>query len=163
MSYKDHCDNTSHPGITEEELLRYFKNLGTKGEKISSVQIFQYGLFPILEKVGLWHEYVIIKSTNYYWSFEKDRTGLHVQRSSKEADVKEKHDENNQQLRVDPEARGRIDVDYEDTIYNGIQWIINREELDNTYHYWSSNCQIFASLFYEAIARRKNRRLDNTW
>ena len=111
---------------------------------------------------GAWHEYTIVESTNWYWSFEKKADAIYVQRSKNEADVINKCVGEERNKPIWPEGRSNDNVQYEEKIYNIIEWIINRGEIGNTYHFTKRNCHYFASLLYEAIVRAKNRRLDNT-
>lgn len=165
LHFTDYYSNKSRPDMKEEELLDYFGRLGTNEEEILNAQIFQYGLLELFNQAGIWHEYVVVESTNWYWSFEKQRNAIYVQRSKEKTDVKYKCDRKERVSNRDniaPEARGHKVVNYNEKIYNIFQWIINRKELNKSYHFWSSNCQTFASVLHGAIVRRSSRRLDNT-
>ncbi|CAJ0570895.1 unnamed protein product, partial [Mesorhabditis spiculigera] len=123
------------------------------------------GLIPLLKSVagwfGYWHEYTIVRSTNWYWSFEKNSTGIFVQRSKNLIDV---HCYFAGEARKEDRSEGRSSVvAFHENILDVGKWIVNRGELSATYHYTERNCHHFASLLYEAITRTKgNRRLDNT-
>jgi len=148
--------------LEKTQLLNYFKKLGTKKEEILKAKIWKHPLSYLPGSLGDWHEYTVVESTNWYWSFEKQTDGIYVQRSKKEADVKNKLYGEDRSWRIGPEGRSNDNVEYEETIYNIIEWIINRKALDKTYHVLKSNCHFFASLVYQAIVRDSGRRLDNT-
>jgi hypothetical protein len=148
--------------LTEEKLLNYFKKLGTKEEKICKAKIWKHPLSYLPGIFGDWHEYTVVESTNWYWSFEKQMDAIYMQRSKNETDVKNKLDGEGRSNRIVPEGRSNDNVQYGENVYNIIEWIINRKALDTTYHITESNCHYFASLLYEAIVRDCGRRLDNT-
>ncbi len=87
--------------------------------------------------------------------------GICVQRSKKESNVKNKlKGENRTDRSMKKEGRA-ANGRYGETIYDIINWIYRRGEVNKGYHWQTSNCQIFASVLFEAIDRQKYRRLDN--
>jgi len=74
--------------VEKEQLLKLFEELETKEEEIREAKIWKHPLSYLPGIFGDWHEYTVVKSTNWYWSFEKQMDGIYVQRSKNEADVK---------------------------------------------------------------------------
>lgn len=163
MVFIDYDEDTpNETTLNEVQLLNYFEGLKTKKEEILTARIWKHALKYLSGLVGDWHEFTVVESTNWYWSFEKQMDAIYVQRSKKLADVKYKINGSDRCNTVKPEGRFNNNVGYKENIHNIIQWIINRGELSNTYHITESNCHFFASLLYEAIVRNCGRRLDNT-
>ena len=163
MVFTDHLDDGTVKQVTlnKEELSDYFKKLETNKEEIWKARIWKYHIIPLLGYFGYWHEFTVVESTNWWWSFEKQMDALYVQRSRKPTDVKEYMGKKRRDKKVFPEGRFNDDIKYKETIYNIIEWIINNKELNNTYHGTQSNCHYFASEVYEAIVRTCGKRLDD--
>ena len=148
--------------VEKEQLLKFFEELETKEEEIREAKIWKHPLSYLPGIFGDWHEYTVVESTNWYWSFEKQMDGIYVQRSKNEADVKNQFYGKSRSARIWPEGRFNNSVMHGENVYNISQWIINRNALGRPYHVTRSNCHYFASLLYEAIVRDCGRRLDNT-
>ena len=105
---------------------------------------------------GLWHEYVIIESNNYFWSFEKDKEGLYVQRSSSEAAVTNLlfgH-----RRKGDPQPEDRGEKQGRDRIIDVIHWIHGGRHLSQgTFHIFQNNCHYFASELYKRFSWIENK------
>ncbi|KAE9547365.1 hypothetical protein FO519_009423 [Halicephalobus sp. NKZ332] len=120
--------------LDEEHVVRRFQGLGANDEKILKAKIWKHALTGLTGLVGDWHEYTVVESTNWYWSFEKQMDAIYVQRSREEANVKNKLNGGNRSTRIRPEGRSNNNVEYGENICNVIEWIINKGELSNTYH-----------------------------
>lgn len=160
IQYND--DTRKITKINEQQLLDYFEGLGAQEEELLNANIWKHALEYLTGWFGDWHEFTVVESTNWYWSFEKQSNAIYVQRSKKLADVKYKIDGSDRKNTVKTEGRSTRDVGHNENIYNIMEWIINRRELHKTYHLTNSNCHFFASLLYEAVCRDCGRRLDNT-
>ena len=161
-SKKREIKNLRYPDkIKNSDLLSYFERLKTKEEKIEKVEIFKNNLeyFPI-KTFGAWHEFTVVESTNWFWSFEKQNFGICVQRSKEYSIVKNKLIGEDRTGRVDDEGRAPQSVKNNgETIYNIVEWIHRNECVEGEYHWWNKNCQRFASALYEAISRQKGENL----
>lgn len=152
-----HCTDK----IEDDNLHEYFGALGAYGEKILMVEIFKHNLrSKYLPKLfGLWHEFTVVRSTNWWWSFEKQSDAIYVQRSVEKATVRNRFKGKRRTGRVVYEGRdaeyGRIG----DSIFHIFDWIYAKDEIHGGYHLTKSNCHYFASLLFEAIARQKDRAL----
>src|SRR5699024_10846359 len=74
--------------LDEDELLDHFRHFGTR-EKLLNVEICKHRLTVATGLFGDWHEFLVIESTNFWWSFEKQNCALVVQRSKKISKVKD--------------------------------------------------------------------------
>ncbi|CAL2027693.1 unnamed protein product [Caenorhabditis brenneri] len=147
--------------VPADKVLHFFRNrLQAENEIIKFAKIRKYNLWWIPGWFGNWHEYTLIQSTNYWWSFEKMSSGIHVQKSKNKEDVQCTF-EGEPRNKDRPEGRSAI-VSHGENILDVAKWIIMRNELGNPYHVTKRNCHYFASLLYEAIVRKEGRRLDNT-
>ena len=147
--------------LDEDDLLDHFRHFGTR-EKLLNVEICKHRLTGATGLFGDWHEFLVIESTNFWWSFEKQNYALVVQRSKKISKVKDQLNGEDRPTPINGEGRSADVESKRESIYNIMEWIIERGELDRTYHITKSNCQFFASVLFEAIARRHGRRLDNS-
>ncbi|KAI5154530.1 hypothetical protein ENBRE01_3405 [Enteropsectra breve] len=50
-------------------------------ETIIFSEILKYKLSWLFGSMGHWHEYTLVETTNWHWSFEKNTEGIFVQRS----------------------------------------------------------------------------------
>lgn len=157
--------NAKTPGIypakiSDEELMDYFKKVEGTEDQIIRVWIFKQNLSAWLPKVfGAWHEFTVVESTNYFWSFEKDSKGICVQRAKTRVHVKDWYRGVERTGSVTPEGRDPQKGREGDTVNDIIWWIYKENYLKRGYHATKSNCHYFASLIFEAIARQKGRRL----
>ncbi|CAJ0570892.1 unnamed protein product, partial [Mesorhabditis spiculigera] len=161
-----HQGNGTWKKLESEEIIDYFRDkLEADEEKIIFAEIRKYDLGLVTAWFGHWHEYTLVETTNWFWTFEKNSKGIYVQRAKRNSDVrcwfagvKRKKDRS--------EGRSSA-VEFGENALDAAHWIINRGELDKTYHWTESNCHFFASLLYEAITGTaypggKQRRLHNT-
>ncbi|CAL2027694.1 unnamed protein product [Caenorhabditis brenneri] len=139
-----------------DQLIEFFENeLDGKKEVITFAEIRMYSLVEplVTPRYGIWHEYTLLKTTNWWWSFEKNMEGIYVQRSKNKDDVQKKF--GTEDRRKDFPLAEPSRVSYGENIVHVAKWIIKRQELDNTYHLLKRNCQVFAALLYELIVRCK--------
>jgi hypothetical protein len=152
-------DKYSTIEIEDSNLRSYFGDLGTKKEEIEKVEIFKNNLtgFPIV--AGAWHEFTVVESTSWFWSFEKQDYGICVQRSKDKLIVKDKFRGKDRKGSVKDEGRAAQLGRYGETIYDIFNWIYKNDFVIEGYHITKKNCHYFASLLFEAIARQEGRRL----
>ncbi|KAE9546932.1 hypothetical protein FO519_009856, partial [Halicephalobus sp. NKZ332] len=130
IDYEDH--KPTKTTLNEEKLLNDFEKLKANEEEILKAKIWKYPLWKLQVIFGgLWHEYTVVKSTNWYWSFEKQMDGIYVQRSREITDVKDKLNGKDRSALIRPEGRSNDDINYKENIYNVIEWIINNGEARN--------------------------------
>ncbi|EGT39903.1 hypothetical protein CAEBREN_22376 [Caenorhabditis brenneri] len=71
--------------VSDDKLFVFFgKELQAKEEIILSSEIRKYDLWWKPEWVANLHEYTIVKTTNWWWSFEKMSEGIFMQRFKSE-------------------------------------------------------------------------------
>ncbi|CAJ0570891.1 unnamed protein product, partial [Mesorhabditis spiculigera] len=148
--------------LQEHEIIAYFRDELDAGEEFivfSEIRKYNVGCW-LFGLCGYWHEYTLVKTTNWHWSFEKMEQGIFVQRSKSRDQVRCYF---GGKRRKPDRTEGRSSlVSFGENILDVVGWIIDRNELRNAYRSIVSSHH-FASLLYEAITRTKeNRRLDNT-
>ncbi|CAB3401595.1 unnamed protein product [Caenorhabditis bovis] len=155
ISYDENGDVTRTPPIEADDLLEFFDEQGASAEVIVKAKIWKHQLFDVFPAwFGLWHEYIVVETTNWFWSFEKFSCSLFVQRSRRLDDVLRRIAGKSRKPER-PEGRWDDDVRFGETIQNVIEWILNTGKLETNYDTFKSNCHFFASLLYEAITRTK--------
>jgi hypothetical protein len=95
------------------------------------------------------HEYIVFRTTNYWWSIEKNCSGLIIQRSLYPSDVVcqyQKTCRQNVQLRKQtsrwrPNRRAP-------TLCDVLNWIFATRENSRNYHWLADNCQTFVARFW---------------
>ncbi len=146
--------------VKNDNLKSHFAKVEGTGEDIKQVWIYKHNLFSLVPKwCGAWHEFTVVESKSWYWSFEKDSKGICVQRGKTLKSVKEYYRGKERTGTVKPEGRPSQQGHKGDTIQYIFIWIYKEEYLKEGYHATKNNCQYFASLLFEAIARQEDRQL----
>ncbi|GMS87648.1 hypothetical protein PENTCL1PPCAC_9823, partial [Pristionchus entomophagus] len=157
------CEQNSH--TTErwsgENVRQHAKALDLYSEHIEKAKIWKYPLKrEFLALFGAWHEFTLVESTNWYWTFEKYMDGLYVQRARHIDYVKNLHVGDKRSVYdIRGEGRESNAITFGESIGNVISWIDANNELGNKYNLAQSNCHYFASRVYEAITRTAGKRL----
>ena len=148
--------------IKDHNLESYFDKVEGTGENIEKVEIFKIKLSLLSSRIpviaGAWHEFTVVKSENWYWSFEKNSKGIYVQQGKTAESVKD-YCFGEKRTKVNPEGRHSEEEHEGDTIQDIFIWIYSNDHLNQGYHATKSNCHHFASLVFEAIARQNGRQL----
>jgi hypothetical protein len=145
--------------VSDNDLKSHFAEVEGTEEDIVRVDIFKSNLKPYIPKLcGAWHEFIVVESKSWYWSFEKDSKGIRVQRGKTLKSVKEYYRGEKRPGTVKPEGRD-FQLGQGDKIQDIFIWIYRKDYLNHSYHVTKSNCHYFASLLFEAIARQKGRQL----
>jgi hypothetical protein len=146
--------------VSDNDLKSHFAKVEGTGEDIKQVWIYKHNLSSLVPKwFGAWHEFTVVESKSWYWSFEKDSKGIRVQRGKTLKSVKEYYRGERRTGTVEPEGRPSQQGRKGDTIQDIFIWIYRKDYLNQSYHVTESNCHYFASLLFEAIARQKGRQL----
>lgn len=134
--------------IKSNNLRNYFERIGTKNEKILHIDVFKTRLGNLSDSDSsidpFWHEFIIIKSTNYFWSFEKHNFGICVQCSRHISDVKDKFKGERRKNKV----KGHelyLTVSSEYTVFDVFNWIYTNNCLNSGYNVATNNCKNFVS------------------
>lgn len=127
--------------------------LDTSNEKIEMTWIYKNNLGSsfIPKWFGFWHEFTVVKSTNYFWSFEKNMDCILVQRAKMETEVKDSILQHDRTGWVEPEGRPPVKGSDGKTVFDIFQWIYDVDYVNKGYHILRSNCHYFASLLYESM------------
>ncbi|CAB3406342.1 unnamed protein product [Caenorhabditis bovis] len=110
-----------------------------RDDRVEKVKI--YGDGPL-------HVFVMIESTNYWWSFEKNTECILVQVSRQRWHVVDKKITR----RRDVVERIKQKECASSTMYGVLMWLINSKQLDKEYDVISSNCRHFANELCFSIA-----------
>lgn len=143
--------------ITDDELRTRMKELVDPEENIIKASIYKV---PLNE--GQWtnailnHQFVVFETECYHWSIEKNDEGLTVQRSKQWNAVLRRY-------RQKPRITGTYwDVQLIEkdqgrrTMGELIHWLWQKDHLNKKYNWITNNCQHFATLVFNEIARNKN-------
>ncbi|GMS78026.1 hypothetical protein PENTCL1PPCAC_201, partial [Pristionchus entomophagus] len=144
-----------------ENFLQHAIALGLYSEHIEKAKIWKYPLKGELSVlIGAWHEFTLVESTKWYWTFEKYMDGLYVQRAKKKACVKNMYvGDKRSDCDIRGEGRESNEITFQESIGDVISWIDKNKEQNKKYHLTQSNCHHFASRVYEAITRTAGMRL----
>ncbi|CAG2168442.1 unnamed protein product [Oppiella nova] len=160
-------DDAENPGespveISDDEVETYFAEVEGTEENIVDARIYKNNLFTSwLPKLGgMWHEFTVVESKSWYWSFEKNAEGIQVQRGKTLKSVRDSFRGEARVGSVEPEGRPPTKGHKGDTIQHIFVWIYKKDELNKDYHVTKSNCHFLASMVFEAIARLKGRKLQ---
>ena len=121
----------------------------TTSEEIKEIGCYRCPIFRNGEEnLLVYHQFVLIKTTNWYWSIEKDSEKILLQRSKTEDDVKKRREDKDRRTPVKimdiNEGKGSmIDV---------IKFICEAE-LDKNYYLVSDNCQHFAERLFNQFKK----------
>jgi hypothetical protein len=107
----------------------------------------------------LHHAYIVMRTGQDEWSFEKNQEGLVVQRGSKYRYCVERL-HGNQRSNIYNYSKRATFVNSGVTVQDVLEWIVDNGELDKPYDVLSDNCQYFANRIMEAIVEFK--RLNRT-
>ena len=99
--------------------------------------------------LGHVHKFVIVETTNWYYTVEKNDKGLSMQRSKKKSDVRENVD-GHKRDKGEPSLKKVNKVSYGDSLQKLIQWIV-RYEIHVKYDLIGDNCKDFAVRCYSVI------------
>lgn len=127
----------------ETEELDNLKNLIGQTQLIREVIASKAKMF--IENKLVFHEFVVFNSGEWWFSIEKHTNFITLQRHPNKKTVTyelRRHPRN----RVTPEYRRPLPGTK--CLDDLIQWLIDEKELDKMYHYYNSNCQLFADRVY---------------
>ena len=140
--------------ISDDELRTTFKKNIDPSEDILKVWVYKEPLGEgQFTNVVLFHAYTVLKTNQWYWSFEKNREGLTVQRAknfeavAKRYRQKERTSMDSFGLQLIKEDKG------EKTMNQLVDYLYDENELNQTYNWVSSNCKNFASKIFNFVAR----------
>ena len=145
--YKENCENEVNHYSLQKCVLELHRI--TTSEEIKNIDSYRCSLFGIGdENQFAYHQFVVIKTTNWYWSIEKDSEKILLQRSKIKCCV-EKYKEGKARstpvkVMVESEGKGSmIDV---------IKFIC-KIELGKEYNLFGDNCQHFAERFFDQFKK----------
>ena len=144
--------------ISDDELREKLKELIDPSEEIMSVAVYKT---PLSESqwsnVYLNHQYTLLETGDWWWSIEKNSEGITVQRSKKHEAVLRRY---RQKMRLQSTSYWNVQLIVQDsskkTMGELVNWLWRKDQLNMTYHWWSDNCQHFASRLFNELAKSKS-------
>ncbi|XP_064635172.1 uncharacterized protein LOC135492556 [Lineus longissimus] len=142
--------------ITDDQLKHLLESYLDADEKIRTVTVYKK---PLSEKqltfVLFYHLFIIFQTDTWWWSIEKNKEGLTIQRSKEQEAVRDSY-------RREPRlTKGKnywevteVQSDAGNkTIKELIVWLEDKKWLFRTYHYSSSNCQHFGKAVFDYVSK----------
>lgn len=133
--------------ISDAELhsaLAYFIN---PYEAIQNVWMFKCKMYDWqLSHLYLYHAFIVVETNGFFWSLEKNSTGITIQRSKWIEFVRDRYRRRNRrklhQIHVGRSRARMMDL---------VRLLYEKSELNRRYNGWSENCQIFADRVFNEI------------
>lgn len=136
------------PLITNEILREKLGRLVNNSEEIVKIILYKHPLHNWqLTSFMMYHLFVVFETNYWWWSVEKNSEGITIQRSHNLYTVRDKH---RQTKRVPGVVIVKVD-EAKKSVKDLIEWLYHEDELNKTYHFYSSNCQVFANRVYDHV------------
>lgn len=141
--------------IPNEKLVKKFRRIVDEDEIIRSVGVYKLPLFeviPPVEKIpvleDLFHMFILFQTDEGWWSIEKCRDAIVLQRGEFWRDVwnKNRHAKRNRPIHLYVMDRGSR------TVYDLVEQLYLTDELNKTYHVLNDNCQQFGKRVFDYLA-----------
>ena len=98
----------------------------------------------------LYHEFIVIKTQGgWWWSIEKNREEIAVQRSRQKEIVKETYQQEKRETPIQLIKERHLLT--QPKLSNLNDWIWETDQTKKTYNLFTKNCQVFAEGLYEAF------------
>ena len=139
--------------INDTELNTKFNELIDIDEPIESIAIYSHKLYDIQLTQGLlYHSFVVLKTSKWWWTIEKNTEGITIQRSKKLRFVIDwyRRSERPSPLTLRKEGNSKA------TMHDLIRSLYYSGELNKTYNFLTSNCQVFANRIFDYFAMNVN-------
>lgn len=143
-----HLSNWNRYFITEEELKTVSRKYVKDDDVIETIWHFKCDLLEWqITHVLTYHAYIILQTGNYYWSIERNKQGVTIQRSTKMSFIKDKY------RRLDRRGVGLIcKTPGKGSMKELIKWLYYSDELVKEYHFVYANCHVFAEKLFERFS-----------
>jgi hypothetical protein len=123
-------------------------------EKVSCVYSYMgpltYNLPPTLE---IYHRYIVIKTTKYWWSIEKNTKGITLQRGLQEDDVV-KQCRGEVRSETEEWLKNEKDTSSHATMGEFFKFLVNNKKNFNDYYWYGNNCKGFGEFVFEFFQKK---------
>lgn len=141
--------------IADEELPRKQQNLSDVEEEIQHVFLYSNPLCSWQAmNIQFYHAFVVIQTTNWWWSVEKNMEHITIQRSPNIESVRDFYQGKKRTTGLTPWTwirKNRTAQGRNTTINELIYYIWMKDCLNKDYHILNANCQKFAQLIFYGI------------
>ncbi|XP_045027671.1 uncharacterized protein LOC123470982 [Daphnia magna] len=141
--------------ITDEELRQKLANLIDANEKIQKASVYSNPLHSWqLTNAKSYHEFLIMKTNNWWWSIEKNSECITIQRSKKLESVRDMYQRKKRTTGFGPLTKIRKNETTKDgniTINELINYFWRTDILNKDYHVVNANCKDFAAMVFNRI------------
>lgn len=139
--------------IADDQLRKKFRKIVSEDEKILCVEAYKTPLDEKqVTKFLIYHMFIIFETDDWWWSIEKCRDAIVLQRSKSRRGLKNKC---RQQDRLSPISLILDDMGCR-SVYKLIDWLHSEDELNNVYHIMKANCKHFGKRIFGYIAKTKD-------
>jgi hypothetical protein len=138
--------------IDDDSLIPAMRQLIDHNENILNISAYQCPLWDWqITQYFLHHKFLVLETTHWWWSVEKNNEGITIQRSKDPYYVTScyrKVDRNDPIVKI-TEDRGRK------SMKDFVEFLYEKDELNRKYHWLGDNCQHFAKRMFDEIAATK--------
>ncbi|KXJ09226.1 uncharacterized protein LOC114575902 [Exaiptasia diaphana] len=126
-----------------------------ESEVIERIWAYKCPLFSFqMTQALLYHEFIVIRTNQWWWSIEKNTQGITVQRGMELASVKDHYRRGNRNTPIEEMAVDNARQNRE--MRDVLEWFFFENQLNQDYHWIKDNCQVFGNkLFNEFAANRR--------
>ena len=135
--------------INDEQLLEKMGEIIDESEYIQKIWVYKKPLSS-----WLWifhHQFVVLETSAWWWSIEKNGEGITIQRSRGLSYVKDyyRRTERIKPIEEVNSDQGRMKMK------DLIEFLYQENELNKPYHFMNENCQHFAKRIFDKFAKAK--------
>lgn len=138
--------------IDDAKLEEKMKSIIDDSELIEKIWVYKNPLSPWqLTQLVFHHRFVVLETSDWWWSIEKNTEGITIQRSKHITYVRDNYRRNK---RLTPVAemnsdKGRMKMK------DLVEFLYKKDELNKTYNVLSENCQDFSKRIFDEFAKSK--------
>ena len=138
--------------INDEQLLEKMGEIIDDSEYIQKIWVYKKPLSS-----GLWnqlifhHQFVVLETSDWWWSIEKNGEGITIQRSRELSYVKDYY---RRTERIKPIVEVNSDQGRR-KMKHLIEFLYEKDELNKRYHFIRENCKHFAKRIFDQFANAK--------
>ena len=138
--------------INDEQLLEKMKEIIDASEYIEKIWVYKKPLSSWqLTQVLLHHQFVVLETSDWWWSIEKNGEGITIQRSKKLSYVKDYYRRTKRIKPIEEVNSDQGQMKMKDLI----EFLYQENELNKPYHFMNENCQHFAKRIFDKFAKAK--------
>ena len=138
--------------IDDEQLLEMMEEIIDESEYIEKIWVYKRPLSSWqLTQLLFHHQFVVLETSDWWWSIEKNGEGITIQRSKKLSYVKDYY---RRTKRITPIVEVNSDQGTK-KMKDVIKFLYEKDELHRRYHFTDENCKDFAKRIFDQFARAK--------